>query len=70
MYNNLKTIIRVSIGLLILMIGIIGLLLPILPGWILIFVAIPIIHPEYGKLMIDKLKKRFFSRRDHSTPTR
>lgn len=38
------------------MAGIIGLLLPILPGWLLIFVAIPLISIEHGKKMSARLK--------------
>jgi hypothetical protein len=39
------------------MIGVIGLLLPFLQGGILILIAIPIISPKHGKLMVAKLKK-------------
>lgn len=56
MYQNLITVIRFSAGLVILMIGIIGLLLPIIPGWLFIFIAIPIMHPEYGRKAINKIK--------------
>lgn len=48
---------RVSAGLIILMLGIIGLFLPILQGWLLILIAIPLISPEHGKKMVAKLKE-------------
>lgn len=56
MYSSLKTVIRTSVGLVILMLGIIGLFLPILQGWFLILVAIPIISPAHGKKMVVKLR--------------
>lgn len=57
MYRNLITVVRVSVGIMLLMLGIIGLLLPVLQGWLLIFVAIPIISPRHGKQMVAKLKE-------------
>lgn len=54
MYKNLITTIRVSVGIVLLMLGIIGILLPILQGWLLILLAIPLISPEYGKKMVAK----------------
>lgn len=56
MYQNLLITLRVSAGLVILMLGIIGLFLPILQGWLLIFIAIPMISPAKGKQMVIKLK--------------
>lgn len=43
-------------GIALLCLGIIGLLLPILQGWILILVAIPLISPRCGKIAVEKLK--------------
>jgi len=57
MYQNLFKTLRVSVGVAILMLGIIGILLPFLQGWILIMIAIPIISPEHGKRMVAKLKE-------------
>lgn len=57
MYRNLFKLIRLGIGFVILMLGIIGLLIPILQGWILILIAIPIISPEHGKKMLAKVKE-------------
>lgn len=57
MYRNLLTVARISIGLALLMIGIVGLILPILQGWLLIAIAIPLISPSHGKKMVLKLKE-------------
>lgn len=56
MYKDHLTTIRVSAGLIILMIGIIGIFLPILEAWILIIIAIPLISPAFPRRMIEKLK--------------
>lgn len=66
MLRNLKNILRIGAGLILLMIGIIGLIIPILQGWLLILIAIPIISPKYGKKMITKVKEKIyaFRRRD------
>lgn len=61
MYRNLFTLVRISIGLAILMLGIIGIFLPILQGWLLIFVAIPIISPAHGKQAVAWLKKKIYA---------
>lgn len=57
MYRNLFALIRISVGLAILMLGIIGIFLPILQGWLLILIAIPIISPAHGKKTVIKLKE-------------
>lgn len=57
MYKSLFTLIRISIGLALLMLGIIGIFLPILQGWLLVLVAIPIISPAHGKKAVAKLKE-------------
>lgn len=57
MYRNLLPILRITAGVVLLFLGIIGLFVPILQGWLLIFLAIPLIHPEYGKKMVEKLKR-------------
>ncbi len=57
MFRNILTLIRISFGLILLMLGIIGIFLPILQGWLFIFIAIPIISPAHGERMIIKLKE-------------
>ncbi|MBI2638692.1 hypothetical protein HYW83_03825 [Candidatus Peregrinibacteria bacterium] len=55
--HPIPNILRITAGLALLMIGIIGLLLPVLQGWLFIFIAIPLISPEHGKKMVAKLKE-------------
>ncbi len=57
MYSNLKNTLRIAAGIALLLVGIIGLLLPILQGWLFILIAIPLISPEHGKRMMAKLKE-------------
>jgi len=57
MYKNLFVVIRVAAGFMLLFLGIIGLFLPILQGWLFIFIAIPLISPAHGKKMVEKLKE-------------
>lgn len=57
MYRNLLSLLRISAGLALLMLGLIGLFVPILQGWLLIFLAIPLISPEHGRRMIAKIKE-------------
>lgn len=58
MYKNLLTTLRVSAGIVLLLLGIIGLFLPILQGWLFIVLAIPLISPLHGKKMIAWMKER------------
>jgi len=44
------------VGVFLILIGIAGLILPILPGWLLIFLGLSFIAPEFA----EKLKKRIF----------
>ncbi|MEK9133084.1 MAG: hypothetical protein AAB606_05260 [Patescibacteria group bacterium] len=57
MKKDFISLLRVSLGLVLLFTGIVGILLPILQGWLLILVAIPLISPEHGKKMVAKLKE-------------
>lgn len=59
MYKNLIGVVRVAVGVIILLFGIIGLFLPVLQGGLLILVAVPLIHPESGKKLITKVKEKF-----------
>ena len=45
--HNGKRIIVTLVGLVVLAVGLIGLLLPVLPGWALIFVGLAILATEY-----------------------
>jgi uncharacterized protein (TIGR02611 family) len=45
--HNGKRIIVTLVGLVVLLVGLAGLLLPVLPGWALIFVGLAILATEY-----------------------
>lgn len=52
MFRNILILIRITIGFIFLFIGVIGLILPILQGWIFLLIAIPFISPEHGKKIL------------------
>ncbi|MBI5413490.1 hypothetical protein HZA42_04050 [Candidatus Peregrinibacteria bacterium] len=54
--RDLFILLRLTLGISLLCLGVIGLILPVLQGWILILVAIPLISPKHGKLMVEKLR--------------
>ncbi len=58
MYNNFLVLLRISAGIALLMLGIVGLVLPILQGWLFILIAIPLISPTQGKKLITWLKMK------------
>lgn len=49
---------KIIIGIICLIIGLIGLLLPILPGWVFIFAAIYLLFPERGKDIVHWLESK------------
>lgn len=51
--------IRISTGMLLVIIGIIGLIVPILQGFLLIASGLYLINPDYFKNLVIKTKKRF-----------
>ena len=52
MFRNLLALIRITIGFILLFIGVVGLILPILQGLVFLFMAIPLISPEHGKKIL------------------
>ena len=52
----MKKIVLAVIGILFILAGIMGLLLPVVPGWLLIFVGLSFIAPK----LAERLKRRFF----------
>lgn len=66
MNEKLKKTLRITIGVLLVIVGISGIFIPILPGWLIIFVGIELIGiqivlldrvKEYAKKQIEKTKK-------------
>jgi len=51
-------IIRILLGIAIIMIGIVGLIVPIMPGWLFIIPGLVLINPEKGKIIGNKLKSK------------
>lgn len=66
MRRDILHILRILLGTILLLIGAIGLILPVLQGWLVIFLAILVLFPSRGKAIVEKLKERFriFRRRD------
>jgi len=44
-------------GVPLLILGVVGLILPVMPGWILIFLGILLLFPATGDRIIEKLKR-------------
>lgn len=55
-------------GVILILIGIIGLILPILQGWLFIAAGIIMIAPERGKQFVEKVKMKWaqFRRKKHA----
>jgi uncharacterized membrane protein YbaN (DUF454 family) len=52
---------RVLLGAVVVSIGILGLLVPIMPGWVFIIPGLVLISPEKGKRIGNKLKLKISS---------
>lgn len=48
---------RIALGVILFLVGVIGLFLPVIQGGLLILIAIPLVSPEHGKRLIDKVKE-------------
>jgi uncharacterized membrane protein YbaN (DUF454 family) len=46
-------------GIVLISLGFIGLVLPIMPGWLLIAAGIALISPKFGERMLEKIKSIF-----------
>jgi uncharacterized protein YqgC (DUF456 family) len=55
MKNNFLRIIRIIAGAVLLVIGVSGIFLPILPGWLLIFVGIELLG--FHLVFLDQIKE-------------
>jgi uncharacterized protein YqgC (DUF456 family) len=56
--NLIFKIIRITAGILLILLGLAGLFLPILPGIVLILVGVVILNNPALKRMIDKILKK------------
>ena len=62
MRNSFLILLRLSLGLIMLMVGIMGILIPITEAWILVVISIPVISPEYSRKIVEKVKMRLHKR--------
>lgn len=68
MKDNLFRGFKIIIGVISILIGIIGLVLPILPGWVLIFAGIYLLSPEHGKAIVNWLEEKIKRYRKQHPP--
>ncbi|MGL4758070.1 MAG: hypothetical protein ACRCXZ_01950 [Patescibacteria group bacterium] len=62
--NQFPWLAQKAIGLVFIILGLLGLILPLIPGWLFILPGITIVHPPFGKWMKQfeqkkKILKRF-----------
>ena len=57
MNKKIKKIIRITSGILLVLVGIAGLILPFLQGILLIILGVSLVNPALGKKIIKKIKK-------------
>lgn len=55
----IKRSLKITGGIILIIIGIVGLVLPLMPGVVPIFAGILLISPIHGKKIIDWLKKKW-----------
>ena len=67
MKKRIKKFIRVTSGILLILVGIAGLFLPVLQGIVMIVVGISLVHPVLGKKIIKKIKKFYHRIRTNGT---
>lgn len=54
----IKRSFEIVLGTIFLIASIIGFIVPIIPGWLLLFSGIVLISPHHGKKIVDWIKKR------------
>ncbi len=59
MHHSLGSVIRFSAGMLLIMIGVIGLIIPILQSAVLIVIGLPLVSPEHGKQLARWVRGKF-----------
>ncbi|MFH1284329.1 MAG: PGPGW domain-containing protein [Candidatus Peregrinibacteria bacterium] len=56
----IKMTLRIIVGTFSIVLGIIGFLIPFMPGWLLVFFGIILISPHHGKRVISWVKQKIF----------
>ncbi len=46
-------------GIVLIGLGLLGLILPLMPGWLLIAAGVALISPKYGERLLGKIKSLF-----------
>lgn len=61
MKSHAKKVLRIAAGIGLILIGIVGLILPVMPGWVFIIPGLVILseHFEWAKRLTDWLKNKF-----------
>jgi len=68
--EKLKRVLKIILGIIFLIIGVIGCFLPILQGWAFIFAGIVMIWPEKGKRLVNWLKAKINYYRSNRAKTK
>ena len=58
----MKKIVLAIIGILFILIGMTGLVLPVIPGWVLIFFGLSFIAPKLAERLKRRLFRKFFKK--------
>lgn len=58
MTQHLKYFLRLFLGAILLILGLAGLFLPVLQGWLFITLGFVLLYPVQGKKLARKLKKK------------
>ena len=56
----MKRIVPISIGIVLILVGIVGLFLPILQGWALIFLGLTLVSPALARQLRRRISRKFF----------
>lgn len=56
---------KILLGVILVFVGIIGLLVPIMPGWMFIFPGLALISPKSGRQLAENFKRKLKSVSDY-----
>ncbi len=56
----IKRLLSIFVGIFFIILGFIGFLLPLTPGWAFIFIGILFISPHHGKKAVARIKELLF----------
>ena len=67
MKKRIKKFIRTTFGILLILVGIAGLFMPVLPGIVMMGVGISLVNPVLGKKIMKRIKKFYHRIRTNKT---